>query len=167
MAARAQEDAGFVLSFLHPLSAACLDIDGHVQMSAIDLEEGFDGNVGEVVLRLAEDGAEGLGDSDDGEGAAINPEFAADGINEREKLGGQIVADHGDHGAALVVAIGDVTALDGLLDINLADVGGDAADAGVIDALRADMDFAGGANFGADTAGELEIVVKGLVSLPR
>src|SRR5208283_2771926 len=166
MAASAQEDASLVLSFFHPFRTTSLDVDGHVQMSAINLEEGFDGNVGEVVLRLAEDGAEGLGDADDGEGAAINPNFAADGINVREKLGGKIVADHGDGGAAFVVALGDVAALDGLLDINLADVGGDAADAGVIDALRADADFAGGANFGADTHGKLEIIVKGLKVLP-
>src|SRR5208282_5553570 len=166
MAASAHEDAGLVLSFFHPFGAAGLDIDGHDEKSAINLEEGFDRHVGEVVLGLAEDGAEGFGDAHDGEGAAVNPDFTADGINIREKLGGEIVADHGGHGAVLVVAIGDVAALDGHLDINVADAGRDAANIGVFDALRADTDFAGGANFGADTEGELEIVVEGLVVLP-
>src|SRR5271157_626641 len=166
MAASAQEDAGFILSFLHPFGAAGLDVDVKALVGAINFDKGLNGDVSEVVLGLSEGGAERLGDADDGEGAAVNPDIAADGINVGKEIGGEIVANHGGHGAVLVVAIGDVAALDGHLDINVADAGGDAANTGVFDALRADTDFAGSANFGADTEGELEIIVEGLVVLP-
>ena len=145
MTARAHEDASFVLGFLHPFGATSLDVDGEALIGAINFDVRLDGDVSEIVLGLAEDGAKWFGDTDDSEKAAVNPDIAADGVNVREKLFGKIVADHRDHGAVLVVAIGDIAALVGFLDINLTDVGGDAADVGVFDALRADADFGGGA----------------------
>ncbi len=103
MPTRAHHGPRFVLGLLHPLGPARLNIEPDGLVGSIHLEISLDWNVGKIVLRLTEGRADRFRDADNQERPAINQEFVANGIHAGEKLNGQVIANHGDLGAALIV----------------------------------------------------------------
>src|ERR1017187_9735983 len=91
MAAAAHHGAGFILGPPHPLRAAPLDVDGHIQslpVFAIVFQERPDRDVDKIVLGLPEDGSNRLGYADHQEAAAIDVNRLADGVDRGEQLAG-------------------------------------------------------------------------------
>src|SRR5205823_9110667 len=126
------------LRLLHPGGAARLHVHRKALLLAVNLEISFDGNVGKTILRLSQHSSHGLGHAHDLKWAAIDHDFAAQGINVGKQFFGDIGADHGDRGAVLVVEVGDVTAGSRLLYVHVADIGGDAAHVHVLHILLAE-----------------------------
>src|SRR6516162_6717088 len=166
VAASAHEGAGFVLSTLHPIGVAGLDIDPDGFIGAVDFEIGLDGDVSEIVLGLAECGTDAFGNADHLEGAAVNENFATDRVDIGEKLRGNVGTYHSDESATLVVTLGDVAAFLGSNDVDIHHVGGDAADAGVVERVGADAGFTVKAELDADAFGEFHVIAKGFKVAP-
>ena len=141
MAPRAHHGPRFVLCLFHPLRSTRLDVEPDGVVGPIHLEIRLDRYIRKVILRLSEGRANGFRNTDDQEGPTLNQQFVADRVDSRKELGGQVVADHGDLGAALVVALGDVASVPGCNDVDIHHIGGDAADVRVIESVRARAHF--------------------------
>ena len=83
-----------------------------------------------------------------------------------EKFVGHVGADHANHVAMLVVAVGDVTAGRDLFHIHVADVGGHAAQVDVLQALPLVANVGRAPNLHADRLGQFQVVAQRLVVVP-
>src|SRR6266478_767699 len=133
---------------------------------SIHLEISLDWDVGKIVLRLTEGRADRVRDADNQERPAINQEFVANGIKAGEKLNGQVVANHSDLGPALIVTLGDVAAVARCDDVDVHHVGGDAADIGVVESMRAGAHFSIDAQLHANAERQLHIVAQRFEVVP-
>ena len=141
VAPRAHHHSRLLLSPFHPFRPTRLNVEPNGVVGSIHLEIRLDGDIRKVILRLAKRCSDGLRNADYQEGPAFDHQFVPDGINAGKELGGQVVANHGDLGATLVVALGDVAAVSRHDGVNVRHVGCDAADISVVKAVRPGADF--------------------------
>src|SRR5258708_34007020 len=135
MAARPHHRACFILGPFHPFRAAGLDVPPNGVLGAVDFEIGLNGDVDEVVLRPAQRGGDGPGNADDLEGAAVDEDFVADGVDVGKELVSDVLADHGGERAALIVAFGNIPAIGGRHNVDIHHVGSDTANVAVLQAV--------------------------------
>ena len=91
-----------------PLDAPLrLDVDRDVPPGAPGLRERLAGDVDDVVLALAEDGALLDEEPDDAERDPVDRDRPADRVEAREELVAHLRADDRDEGAALVLGLGE------------------------------------------------------------
>src|SRR5256884_3409625 len=96
----------------------------------------------------------------------LDQNLPPDGIHVGEQLGSQVVANHGHLGAALVVAVGNVPSIAGGHRIDVANVGGHAANVHVSDAFRASAHFSVRAQFHAHAQRQLQVLAQRFVVVP-
>ena len=135
-------------------------------VTPVHLQPGLDGYIDEVVLRLSEGIADFFGDTDHLELLPIDGEDLAQRIGIGEELVGHIGADHANHVAMLVVAVGDVAAGRDLFHVHVANVGGHAADIDVLQVLPLGAEVCRAPHFHANRLWKLQIVAQGLVVFP-
>jgi len=75
--------------------------------------------------------------------------------------------DHAHHGVVVVVAVDDIAAGGGFLDVHLADIRGDTADVHIFEALLLGADFAGFSDLHADIFRHLQAIAQRLEVVPR
>ena len=107
-----------------------------------------------------------LGHADDLELLAIDGQDLAQRIGIGEELVGNVGADHADHVAMLVVAVGHVAAGRDFFDVHVADVGGHAAQVDVLQVLPLVADVGRAPHFHANRFGQLQIVAQRLIVVP-
>src|SRR4029077_13513493 len=104
-------------------------------------EIGLYRDVHEIILRLPESRADGFRDAYHQERPSFDHHLMADRVDARKELYGEIVANHRDLRAALVVALGNGAPVARRDDVDVHHVGGDAAYIRVVEGVRAGAHF--------------------------
>src|SRR5262249_7025615 len=133
---------------------------------AIVLQERADWDVNEIVLRLAEDRSDRLGDSDHLKGAPVDVNGLADGIGCGKEFSGDVLPDERNLRARVIIRICDVAAGLRFFHVHIGDVSGDSANVDVVKGLCPEADSAAGASLKADGFRQLHAVVQSLVVVP-
>src|SRR5215813_6425761 len=114
---------------------ARLDVHPDRLLRAIDLEIRLYGNVREVILGLAEHGSNRFRNANNLERPSVDEYFAPDGVYVGKEFGGDILANHCRQRAALIVALGNVSAIRRCNDIDIDHVRGNPAYVAVFERL--------------------------------
>src|SRR6185437_13297822 len=123
-------------------------LNGEAAVAAAHLEIGAQGDDDEVVLVLAEDAADLLEGSDDGELLGIGANGVAQRVFGGEELACDAGADQADVSGVLILDVGEVAAEFDGAGVDATHGGGEAVDAGVIEFVVGVAE-SGGAGHGA------------------
>ncbi len=116
---------------------------------------------------MSEGVADFLGDPDHLELFSIDGDGFAYRVGIGKEFVGHISADHANHSAMLVVAVGNVASRRDLFHVHVPNVGGHAPDIDILQVLPLRTDFCRAPHFHANGLRELEIIVQRHIVFPR
>ena len=125
-----QNEPRLVLDVCHAVHRTDPDLKGNAMAQPKQLQGGGKRNVEEIILRLPEDGTDGLRHTHHLKPLPLEAEFLAEGIPAGEQVCSDVLPDDADRAPVRIIRVADIASRSERLGADINHVGGHAAGAG-------------------------------------